>query len=184
MGSLKSWSTKKIILSVTLLLAIATVLFFYINQIPVMKINMSGELSEGFQSIEELTNSSEIIAKVNIQNSKSISYEDVVFSLASANVMKVFKGDYPNQTITILETGGIKNNIEYVFEDNKTLKKNEQAILFLRKYNGPITKDAYVILGVFQGKFLLEKDSNHVINGKNKLGELAQVNSIEALNLK
>jgi len=62
-----------------------------------------------------------------------------------------------------LETGGQIDNKEYSIEGNDVLRENEKAILFLEKYEGPVAEDAYVVLGVYQGKFKINPDNNQYI---------------------
>ncbi|WP_144936850.1 cytochrome c maturation protein CcmE [Paenibacillus sp. 32O-W] len=141
------------ILSAVVLLAGAV----YFSNIPLLAINSTGELSEYYSSIDELSQRADIIVQVEKTGGKSFKYEDVPFTLSQAKIQQSYKGSKPaGERIVILETGGIIHNIEYTFEGNKILRDKDRAVLFLKKYTGPVTnEDAYVILGVFQGKFKL-----------------------------
>jgi len=39
------------------------------------------------------------------------------------------------------------------YSENPVFQRNDQAVVFLERYVGDVAKDAYVILGVYQGKF-------------------------------
>lgn len=162
-----SLNKNKIIFGLFIALCLSALLI-YLSNIPLLTFNSHGELSESFSTVDELKQKAEVIVEVNISDAKAKKYNDVVFTLSSAEVKKIYKGDLQKKTyLNILETGGVHNNIEHTFEGEKTLKKQDNAILFLKKYNGPITnEEAYVILGMYQGKFKLDKSG--AIIGKNK----------------
>ncbi|MBA2939136.1 hypothetical protein HZF08_12545 [Paenibacillus sp. CGMCC 1.16610] len=161
-----SLNKNKIILGLIIALCLSTLLIYLLN-IPVLTFNSHGELSESFSTVDELKQKAEVIVEVNISDAKAEKYNEVVFTLSNAEVKKIYKGELQNKTsINILETGGVHNHIEHTFEGEKTLKKQDTAILFLKKYNGPVTKEAYVILGMYQGKFKLDKSGTVI--GKNK----------------
>ncbi|WJQ83541.1 hypothetical protein [Brevibacillus brevis] len=130
------------------------------------KVDVSGEVVEGFDSTKELHESAEVIAEVEINESESFQYENVVFTLSDAKVKQVYKGEVlPENVINILETGGYKNGTEYTFEGNEVFETGEKAYVYLEKYDGPVTEDAYVIKGVYQGKFLKEEGKLQSPNG-------------------
>ncbi|GAB1529840.1 MULTISPECIES: hypothetical protein [Brevibacillus] len=130
------------------------------------KVDVSGEVVEGFDSIKELNESAEVIAEVEINESESFQYKNVVFTLSDAKVKQVYKGDVlPENVIKILETGGYKNGTEYTTEGNKVFETGEKAYVYLEEYEGPVAEDAYVIKGVYQGKFLEEEGQLQSPNG-------------------
>ncbi|NRR01816.1 hypothetical protein HP570_06230 [Brevibacillus sp. RS1.1] len=132
----------------------------------IKKVDVSVDVVEGFDSIKKLTESAEVIAEVEINESESFQYENVVFTLSDAKVKQVYKGDVlPENVIKILETGGYKNGTEYTFEGNEVFETGEKAYVYLEKYEGPVAEDAYVIKGVYQGKFLKEEGKLQSPNG-------------------
>ncbi|MED1919810.1 hypothetical protein P4V64_31525 [Bacillus thuringiensis] len=132
----------------------------------IKKVDVSGDVVEGFDSIKKLNESAEVIAEVEINESKSFQYKNVVFTLSDAKVKQLYKGDVdPENVIKILETGGYKDGTEYTFEGNEVFETGEKAYVYLEKYEGPVAEDAYVIKGVYQGKFLEEEGKLQPPNG-------------------
>jgi hypothetical protein len=144
-------------------------------------VNISGDVHERFTTIEQLKDSSELIAKVEIEKSDSFPYKHVVFTLSEAKLLHVYKGEVQNdETIKILETGGYKDGTEYTFEGNKVFTEKETAIVFLEKYEGPIVDHAYVIKGGYQGKFVTD---GHTVKPANGVQKGLQVKTMEELDL-
>ncbi|MFF0827248.1 hypothetical protein ACFYU8_10235 [Brevibacillus sp. NPDC003359] len=132
----------------------------------IKKVDVSGDVVEGFDSIKKLNESAEVIAEVEINESESFQYKNVVFTISDAKVKQVYKGDVdPENVIKILETGGYKDGTEYTFEGNEVFETGEKAYVYLEKYEGPVAEDAYVIKGVYQGKFLEEEGKLQSPNG-------------------
>ncbi|CAM2773777.1 hypothetical protein PASE110613_00100 [Paenibacillus sediminis] len=139
------------------------------------------DLTESFDSIESLEQSASLIANVKVNSSKSFTYGNVVFTLSNVSVNKAYKGE-ADKTINILETGGIgEDGLYYTVEGNDVLLKNQQAIVYLEKYDGPIAENAYVIKGVYEGKFKIQ--NGKLLPPKETKGDIQHVNSINDLNL-
>lgn len=172
---------KKSIYLVLISAVVISFIIIYYKNIPIRTVNISGEINKGYLTIQELKDDSDMIARVDIYNIRSLKYSDVVFTISEAKVSNVFKGDKKIKELKILETGGIYNNSEYIFEENKVFNKGQKAVVFLQKYNGPIVEDAYVVLGVFQGKFI--ESSKALLPSKHTVGELKQVNDVKDLKL-
>lgn len=144
-------------------------------------VDVRGDVNESFSSIEQLKDNSELIAEVEIEKADSFQYKHVVFTLSEAKLLHVYKGEVQNgETVKILETGGYKDGKEYTFEGNKAFTEKETAIVFLEKYEGPIADDAYVIAGVYQGKFVTDGQTVQPPNGVEKG---LQVKTMEELGL-
>ncbi len=118
-------------------------------------INISADITTGYATIEALHKDAQIIAEVEIDSAASTKYGGVVFTLSQANIIKSYKGTNQLKNITILETGGVFDNKNYIFNHNKAAKSGDHIIVFLKKYTGPIHNDCYVILGSYQGKFTI-----------------------------
>jgi hypothetical protein len=158
--------------------------FFYSNVFAEKsnnKVDMHLSLSKGYESISELANDADIIAEVEVTSSNTLSYYDVPFTVSNADLLDTYKGGTTGTTINLLETGGIIDNQEYSPEGNDVLKENDKAILFLQKYEGPITNDAYVVLGVYQGKFKIDSDNNSLIAPKNAPFLLKELENVQTL---
>jgi len=156
-------------------------LIIYTLNIPLRTVDTGGELTKGYSSIDDLKDSSELIAEVLVSDSDALKYKNVIFTVQSAQVQKLYKGSVDIKDIQILETGGVYGNAEYTFEKNKVMKKGEKAVVFLEKYKGPILKDAYVILGVFQGKFTIDKNGD-LTPSYETIGEISNVKNLGDLN--
>ncbi|QDX92397.1 hypothetical protein C2W64_01370 [Brevibacillus laterosporus] len=142
-------------------------------------VNLSGDVQENFDSIDDLKESSEVIAEVEIMKDEGFEYRNVIFTLSESKLQKVYKGDFKEgDTLEILETGGFKDGVEYTFEGNEVLKEKDTAIVFLEKYEGPVAENAYVIKGVYQGKFIKNNDKLKTANG---VSQGLKVNNIQEL---
>jgi hypothetical protein len=140
-------------------------------------IHGSLSLSEEFHSIKELRDRAELIALVSVKNAKPLSVANATFTLSESEIVKVFKGKPSKSVINILETGGIdEKGRMVVFDENPVFRKNEQAIVFLERYVGNVADDAYVILGVYQGKFIID-DQDKIIPPKNVSEKLVSITS-------
>ncbi|WP_135549230.1 hypothetical protein [Paenibacillus cymbidii] len=171
---------KIVVLSAITFIAIIGFIVYTLN-IPLRTVDTGGELTKGYSSVNDLKDSSELIAEVLIADSDALKYKNVVFTVQSAQVQKLFKGNADTKNIQILETGGVYGNVEYTFEKNKVMKKGEKAVVFLEKYKGPILKDAYVILGVFHGKFTFDEDGD-LTPSHETVGEISTVKNLGDLN--
>ncbi|UZW14599.1 hypothetical protein OSC52_01780 [Clostridium pasteurianum] len=147
-------------------------------------INISASMVKTYNDINELASDSVLIIEGSILANNYINFKDTVFTISTVKVTNILK-DYDNikvgDTINLLQTGGIetikqnanlsksfdnptevKKNIgkkvEVVLENSPVLKEGQPNILFLTKYDGPITKDAYIGTGDFQGRFLKNGD--------------------------
>ncbi|WP_173275974.1 hypothetical protein [Paenibacillus sp. NEAU-GSW1] len=183
--------SKENIISVIAIVAAIIIVVFYINHLNQTKeagsgsastVNVHFDLSEHFESVESLQESASLIARVKIKDTSSYQYGNVVFTLSDATVKKVYKGDIEKQAdIRILETGGSYEGLVYIAEGNAVFAKNDEAVVFLEKYDGPVAEDAYVIKGVYQGKFKVKGDQ--LIPSDEVFGELQTVDSYSDLNL-
>ncbi|RAP78501.1 hypothetical protein [Paenibacillus montanisoli] len=104
------------------------------------------DIETEYQSLKEIEQDSALVAVVKLTgNVKPIAYQSANFTLTEAEIQKVLKGKHDlHSKINLLEVS--------VFNLNLT-KKSDKLLLFLKKYVGPITEDAYTIAGVYQGKF-------------------------------
>jgi uncharacterized lipoprotein YehR (DUF1307 family) len=105
-----------------------------------------------YDSVEEITDHSTLIVEVMLGNtSNEIEYGNTNFSKTNVTIKEVYKGDpeINNSNIDIIELSSIN-----ITKD----KENGKFLLFLRPYEGPITTNAYVISGVYQGKFKISNN--------------------------
>ncbi|MGL4739880.1 MAG: hypothetical protein ACRC41_03635 [Sarcina sp.] len=158
------------------------------DEIPVA--NMSGKLVNCYETLEEINKDSEIVVKGKIIKNEYIEYEGVIFTVSQFKVEDAIKGNVSkDKVIKVLQTGGIstvksnemdeksfedpkevekhlKNNLGKKFESTiegvKVLKENDNAVLLLQKYDGPITQDSYVGTGDFQGRFIINEKTKSI----------------------
>jgi hypothetical protein len=126
------------------------------------------ELVYNFQSIDELIQNSPtiVIGTVDGPNEEFV-YGEVTFALTKFKVEQVVRGTVPAE-INILQT---KMN------EDPFLKNGDKMVLFLTKYEGPVTKNAYVIMGLYQGQYTIEgttviKNENNKLTGSEFLQSL------------
>lgn len=170
-----------IILAIGLIFVAAIGFSFNDNEAKMVEtINMHADLAKEYTSVEDLKKDSKIIAEVRAFEVNSFEYKNVVFTLTKADVINVYKGE-EIESLKILETGGKQDNINYAFNGNKVFEKNDTSLVFLDKYIGPIADDAYVVLGVYQGKFNTNGDKITLPNEVK--GELKNITSISDFEL-
>lgn len=133
----------------------------------IINITATGDVVKGYASVKELYEDATLVAQVEATSINSLSYSDVAFTITEGKIEKMLKGEYKaNDVISILETGGITElkvgnktqMVNVIFEENNVFRLGEKAIVFLKKYVGPVADDSYVVLGAYQGKFLIDGD--------------------------
>jgi hypothetical protein len=111
----------------------------------------SAKLSFYAESLDELIGASQyiIIAEVSGRQ-KDYNHMGVKFVNTEITIEKVLKGDSlsENQQITLLQTA---------IEEDPIVKRNKKVLLFIDKYEGPVTEDAYVCQGLYQGHYILDE---------------------------
>ena len=99
---------------------------------------------ENYQSIDELIQDSPIIVVGTVDSpNEEFVYGEATFALTRFKVEQVIRGIVPDE-INILQT---KMN------EDPFLKNGDKMVLFLVKYEGPVTKNAYRTKGLYQGQY-------------------------------
>lgn len=100
-------------------------------------------------SIKGLAKDSDLVLIGEVDKDKTITtLQDVEFVISKLNVTESIKGSIPiDSKINILQTKDIDIDPELV--------ANQSVLLFLEKYTGPITENAYVIKGLYQGNYTI-----------------------------
>lgn len=126
--------------------------------------SMSGQLADDFQTVGELSKSAKLVIVGKAVSSDNRPYQNIPFTLVTIEVERVLQGDVNvGDQLQIVETGGVfagqsktgdaGQAVEAAFEGVPVMKEGERWLLFLTQYDpGPVAKDAYSVLGVFQGK--------------------------------
>lgn len=141
------------------------------NNVKLVKIE--GDLSDVFNNMDQLKQKSSDIIEVNILDTETIVYNDMPFTISKAKVISKVKGKISEgEDIKLIETGGkyklsgenpkeVKGQeVEWAFEGVRVMQPGEHLVLFVKEFVGPQIKDAYIPLGVYQGKFKVNKDGN------------------------
>lgn len=127
-----------------------------------------GELIENYQSIDDLIKDSPIIVVGTVDSpNEEFIYIEATFALTKFRVEQVVRGNVLDE-INILQT---KVN------QDPFLKQGDRMILFLKKYEGPVAKDAYRMMGLYQGQYKIVgtaviKNENNKLTGDEFLQNL------------
>lgn len=176
---------KKILIATSLLITFTgTYSVLKILGVPFYTQDFSVSVADSYVELDDLSTDSEIIARVGINSNDFFEFDEIPFTLSDANIIEVYKGSVSNDTMSILETGGILENVEYSVEGEKVLKEGDEAIIYVEKYEGPIKPeiDKYVIKGIYQGKYKID-DNEQLIASDLNTGELSEVSLIEDLDI-
>lgn len=139
-----------------------------------------------YESLDSITADSDLVAEVSINSdAKQIDYQGAVFVTHELKVKDVIVGEQnlKNETIKLLEVGLSPQDLNIV-------KNNSKYVVFLKKYEGPVTDNAYVVTGVYQGKFKVNQDesleySGTAVDGVNLFqGELVKKNKLKDFKVK
>ena len=144
-------------------------------------VDTHASLVHDYTTVAELKQEADIIAEVQINQSQATKYKDLVFTISEAKVMKTFKGTV-SDNLNILETGGTFQDTKYMLNGNEAFSTGNKAIVFLERYEGPIAENAYVILGVYEGKF--QMNGSKLTASKEISPDLNRVHSLIDLQLK
>lgn len=111
------------------------------------------DLAEQFEDLGGLTAASPLIVEALLtENSSKVAYAGANFIINELTVTDVIKGNASamGQTLQLLELESLNINLT---------KTSDRFILFLDRYEGPVIEDeAYVISGVYQGRFDIGED--------------------------
>jgi len=131
----------------------------------------SVEMVDDYESIDDLIKDSPIIVigTVDSDNNEFI-YVEVPFALTTFKVETAIRGVVSN-SINILQTKS---------HEDPFLKQGDRMILFLVKYEGSVTEDAYRLKGLYQGQYTIE-GTRIIKNKDNKLTGDEVLVSIETL---
>lgn len=113
-----------------------------------------GSLAREYTSISEMAEESPLVVEVKVLTDPfTITHEGLLFAKNRVKVVRELKGPGGLSEITVLDNGGLYHGQEYAMGGMPLLHAGDRYLLFLYKYQGPITdEDAYMISGVWQGK--------------------------------
>lgn len=108
-------------------------------------------------NVHNLTHDSSLVIVGNAtdETNKYI-FEEENLIKTKVKISKVLKGQFGEENIQILQT---------VSPNDPTIQPDEEVILFLNKYDGPICDNCYICVGLYQGHYKIE--NNKVIPSHN-----------------
>ncbi len=131
------------------------------------------DLSEHYSTIDDLKQGATNIIEVEVLDNYVVVQGDMPFTISNLKVLSTIKGDImKGDKIKVLETGGKFINsgenpkdkkgqeVDMKFGGISVMQNSEHLILFVKPFVGPQVTDAYVPLGVWQGKFKVAKGNN------------------------
>lgn len=131
------------------------------------------DLSEHYDTIYDLKQGATNIVEVEVLDNYVVVQGDMPFTISNLKVLSAIKGDMmKDDEIKVLETGGRfttsgenpkdkkGQEVDMKFGGISVMQKGEHLILFVRPFVGPQVTEAYVPLGVWQGKFKVVKGNN------------------------
>jgi hypothetical protein len=130
-------------------------------------------LAEHYDTIDDLKKSATNIVETEVLDNYVVVQGDMPFTISNLKVLSAIQGDImKGDKIRVLETGGKFINssenskekkgqeVDMKFGGASVMQNGEHLILFVRPFVGPQVTDAYVPLGVWQGKFKVSKGNN------------------------
>jgi hypothetical protein len=125
------------------------------------------DLVDSYESIDDLIKDSPVIVIGTVDSgNEKIEYGEVNFALTKFRIETAVRGTLA-ETINILQTKS---------KEDPFLKKGDRMILFLVKYDGPVTEDAYRLKGLYQGQYTIEGTKVVKSNGNKLTGDESLVN--------
>lgn len=148
-----------------LITSLAICVFINYNSQPKVEVNNDSVLfsvDSKYRSDRDLIDKSDTVVEARVKSQSEIfEHKGVDFITSEVEVTNningtVLKGD----NLKILQTVGDS-------EDVSILKKDKDYLLFLEKYTGPVTNEAYVVAGMTLGKLDIDGKSI-ILNDKQK----------------
>lgn len=144
-------------------------------------LDLGVSIHKTYASIQDLKNEADLIVEgTSLPNQKTFQYDQVLFTQTNFKINQIYQGTLNKNTIKILETGGFDGKHHWTIEGNRVMDQNENYILFLKKYQGPVTnEESYIVIGAYQGRFVL--DGQEISPGKAVAESIAKVKDKQTL---
>jgi hypothetical protein len=131
----------------------------------------SASMVDNYSSIDDLIKDSPFIVSGTVDsNNEEFDYHDVTFALTKFKIETIMRGEAPDR-INILQTK---------MAEDPFIKNGDKMILFLIKYSGPVTEDAYRMKGLYMGQYKIE-GTKVIKNPDNKLKGDEVLQNVETL---
>ena len=128
------------------------------------KILMSASWSYNYSDLKELTESSDLIARISVMDDGfSTDVDGIPMTYYTAAVTIPIDGCSMNDTITIAMTGGPKENFLYEIADDPLMKESDDFLVFCRKN----TTGTYTVLSGSQGRMTINNGLVSSLNVSN-----------------
>jgi hypothetical protein len=129
------------------------------------------KMVDNFVSIDDMIKDTPVIVTGVVEsNNNEFVYGEVPFAITKFKVETAIRGEVSG-TINILQTK---------ISEDPFIIKDDRMVLFLTKYDGPVTDDAYVIKGLYLGQYKIIGDTV-IKNSNNKLAGDEVLTSLEFL---
>lgn len=138
-------------------------------------------VTESFRHIDDLATRSPvvIVGKVN-SHPRSFEYHSVTFFESDIHVQRVYR-DVSHE---LKQTGTI-TFLQNDMEEDPLVRRGENVLLYLQKYEGPVIENAYRIVGLQQGHFRVNRTGTLTSVGESNLyqesGRSANLSKLETL---
>lgn len=125
----------------------------------------SGKLDGSYSDYEDLLTTSPIIViGESTGELDEITFYGVDFVVSSFKTEEIIRNEkYEGKKKTDKELSTIRV-LQTVMQEDPIIEKGKKKLIFLRKYEGPVAEDVYVICGLYQGQFDLKKDKLIPVN--------------------
>lgn len=122
---------------------------------------MSASWHYGYSSIEEMTQSSDIVAIIKVANSECKSQNGTLYTTYTAQVEQLICGN-DEKEIKVYMTGGIDESkkLIYEFDDDPLMQTGDEFLIFARKNQDK----TYTILTGPQGRYVVKDDCVYPLN--------------------
>lgn len=127
----------------------------------------TAEMVTSFESAKEMQIAADVIVEGEVQTQEVVVHGDVPFTISEIAVTEGFKGEFKKgDTIQVIETGGVYQpegkdgellpEADFALSSAGVMEQGEEFFLLLSPFIGPQTEGAFIPLGAYQGKFLIE----------------------------
>ncbi|MBN1366455.1 MAG: hypothetical protein JW967_00820 [Dehalococcoidales bacterium] len=132
----------------------------------------SVKMVDNYASIDDLIKDSPfIVTGVVESNNNEFVYGEVPFAITKFKIETTIRGEVSG-TINILQTK---------IPEDPFIKKSDKMVLFLIKYTGPVTEDAYRMKGLYLGQYKIVGDTVVKNSNNNLAGDEEVLTSLDLL---
>lgn len=125
------------------------------------KVSMSASWAYGYGSIEEMTQSSDIVAIIKVTDSECEPKNGIHFTNYTAQVKQLICGN-DEKEIKLHMTGGVDDDEKKIYElnDDPLMQIGDEFLIFARKNQDK----TYTILTGTQGRYIIKDDCVYPLN--------------------